>query len=117
MRIDAASLNFHDLDVVTGRPGAIKAMGLERGRGPTTLSVMTQRSPFRYVRTSAEIIRLVVMLHGRFPLSLRTVDDLLPERGIKISHGSVRFRRQRCPFRRSRGGHVHGHAHDLDAGQ
>jgi transposase-like protein len=32
---------------------------------------MTQRSPFRYFKTSSEIIRLAVMLYIRFPLSLR----------------------------------------------
>jgi putative transposase len=31
------------------------------------------------------------MLYVRFPLSLRNVEDLLHERGIDISHESVRF--------------------------
>ena len=52
---------------------------------------MTKRSPFRYFRTSPEIIRLAVMMYVRFPLSLRNVEDLLHERGIDISHESVRF--------------------------
>jgi putative transposase len=52
---------------------------------------MTQRSPFRYFKTSPIIIRLAVMLYIRFPLSLRNVDDLLHERGIDITHESVRF--------------------------
>ncbi len=52
---------------------------------------MTERSPFRYFRTSPEIIRLAVMLYIRFPLSLRNVEDLLHERGIDISHETVRF--------------------------
>ena len=52
---------------------------------------MTQRSPFRYFKTSPEIIRLAVMLYVRFPLSLRNVEDLLHERGIEISHETVRF--------------------------
>jgi putative transposase len=30
---------------------------------------MTKRSPFRYFKTSPEIIRLAVMLYIRFPLS------------------------------------------------
>ena len=47
---------------------------------------MIKRSPFRYFKTSPEIIRLVVMLYVRFPLSLRNVEDLLHERGIEISH-------------------------------
>ena len=35
------------------------------------------------------------MLYMRFPLSLRNVDDLLHERGIKISHETVRYWRNR----------------------
>ncbi|WP_380054084.1 IS6 family transposase [Falsihalocynthiibacter sp. SS001] len=52
---------------------------------------MTKRSPFRYFKTSPEIIRLAVMLYVRFPLSLRNVEDLLHERGIDVSHETVRF--------------------------
>jgi putative transposase len=52
---------------------------------------MTKHSPFRYFKTSPEIIRLAVMMYVRFPLSLRNVEDLLHERGIEISHETVRF--------------------------
>lgn len=52
---------------------------------------MTKRSPFRYFRTSPEIILLAVMMYVRFPLSLRNVEDLLHERGIDISYETVRF--------------------------
>ncbi len=52
---------------------------------------MTQRSPFRYFKTSPEIIRLAVMMYIRFPLSLRNVEDLLHERGIDICHETIRF--------------------------
>jgi len=52
---------------------------------------MTKRSPFRYFKTSPEVIRLAVMMYIRFPLSLRNVEDLLHERGIDISHEAVRF--------------------------
>ncbi|WP_341860922.1 IS6 family transposase [Gymnodinialimonas sp. 57CJ19] len=52
---------------------------------------MTKRSPFRYFKTSPEIIRLAVMLYVRFPLSLRNVEDLLHERGIDVSHETIRF--------------------------
>ena len=31
------------------------------------------------------------MLYTRFPLSLRNVEDLLDERGVEISHETVRF--------------------------
>ena len=47
--------------------------------------------PFRYFKTSPEIIRLAVMLYIRFPLSLRNVEDLLHERGIDVSHETVRY--------------------------
>lgn len=52
---------------------------------------MTNRSPFKNFKTSPEIIRLAVMMYIRFPLSLRNVEDLLHERGIEISHKTVRF--------------------------
>lgn len=47
-------------------------------------------SPFRYFNSSPEVIRLVVMMYVRFPLSLRNVEDLLSERGIDICHETVR---------------------------
>ena len=48
-------------------------------------------SPFRRFNSSPEVIRLVVLMYVRFPLSLRNVEDLLFERGIDISHETVRF--------------------------
>jgi len=45
----------------------------------------------RYVKTSPKIIRLAVMTHFRFPLSLRNVEDLLHERGIELSNEAVRL--------------------------
>jgi hypothetical protein len=47
-------------------------------------------SPFRRFNPSPEVIRLVVMMYVRFPLSLRNVEDLLFERGIDICHETVR---------------------------
>ena len=52
---------------------------------------MTKHSPFRYFKTSPEVIRLAVMLYVPFLLSLRNVEDLLHERGIDVSHETVRF--------------------------
>lgn len=52
---------------------------------------MKKHNPFRYFKTSPEVIRLAVMLYVRFPLSLRNVEDLLHERGIEVSHETVRF--------------------------
>ena len=46
---------------------------------------------FRYFKTSPEIIRLAVMMYIRYPLSLRNVEDFLHERGIDITHETVRF--------------------------
>ncbi len=48
------------------------------------------KNPFRYFKTSPEVIRLAVMMYVRFPLSLRQVEDLLHERGINISYETVR---------------------------
>ena len=48
-------------------------------------------NPFRFFNTSPEVIRLVVMMYVRFPLSLRIVEDLLFERGVDICHETVRF--------------------------
>jgi transposase-like protein len=48
-------------------------------------------NPFRYFNSSPEIIRLVVMMYVRYPQSLRNVEDLLAERGIDISHETVRL--------------------------
>ncbi|MBX3594351.1 IS6 family transposase [Sphingomonas sp.] len=47
-------------------------------------------SPFRRFNSSPEVIRLVVMMYVRFPLSLRNVEDLLFERGIDVCHETVR---------------------------
>tara|TARA_R110000772_G_scaffold35451_1_gene85417 strand:+ start:31 stop:501 length:471 start_codon:yes stop_codon:yes gene_type:complete len=52
---------------------------------------MTKKNPFRYFKTSPEIIRLAVMMYVRFPLSLRNVEDFLHERGIDICHETVRY--------------------------
>ena len=46
--------------------------------------------PFRYFKTSPEIIQLGVMMYIRFPLSLRNVEDLLHERGIDVCHETIR---------------------------
>ena len=48
-------------------------------------------SPFRCFNSSPEVIRLVVLMYVRFPLSLRNVEDLLIERGIDLSHETIRF--------------------------
>mgnify|MGYP002478479110 CR=1 FL=1 len=52
---------------------------------------MIKKNPFRYFKTSPQIIRLAVMMYVKFPLSLRNVEDLLHERGIDICHETVRY--------------------------
>ena len=52
---------------------------------------MTKPSPLLYLKTSPEIIRLAVMMYVCYQLSLLNVEDLLHERGIEISHETVRF--------------------------
>ena len=49
------------------------------------------QDPFRWFDSSPEVIRLVVMMYVRYPLSLRNVEDLLFERGIDICHETVPF--------------------------
>ena len=56
---------------------------------------MAKRHPVKYFKTSPEIIRLAVMLYVRFPLSLRNVEDLIHERGIDVSHETIRYWWQR----------------------
>ena len=48
-------------------------------------------NPFRCFNSSPEVIRLVVMVYVKYPLSLRDVEDLLHERGIDVCHETVRF--------------------------
>lgn len=48
-------------------------------------------SLFRRFNSSPEVIRLVVLMYVRFPLSLRNVEDLLFERGIDLCRETVRF--------------------------
>jgi len=48
-------------------------------------------SPLKRFNSSPEVVRLVVMMYVRFPLSLRNVEDLLFERGSDICHETFRF--------------------------
>ena len=48
-------------------------------------------NPFRYFKTSPEIIQLGVLMYVRIPLSLRNVEDLLRERGIDVCQESGRL--------------------------
>ncbi len=50
---------------------------------------MKELSPFRYFKTSPEVIRLAVTMWIRLPLSLRQVEGLLFERGNRRLHASL----------------------------
>ena len=50
----------------------------------------SDRSPYRGYRFPPEIIAHAVWLYFRFHLSFRDVQDLLAERGIIVSHESIR---------------------------
>ena len=51
------------------------------------------QSSFPCFNPPLEAIRLVVIMYLRFPLSLRSVDDFLFERGIELSHETLCFSR------------------------
>lgn len=52
---------------------------------------MSKQDPFKYYKTSPEIIKLAVMYYVRYPLSLRQVEDILYERGIDVCHETIRY--------------------------
>ena len=52
---------------------------------------MKKPDPFKYFKTSPEIIRLTVMHYIWFPLLLRNVEGLLHERGLDVSREMVRY--------------------------
>jgi hypothetical protein len=49
-----------------------------------------ESQPVPVLQTSPEVIRLGVMMYVRFPPSLRNAEDLPHERGIGISHQTIR---------------------------
>ena len=73
--------------------------------------------PFRWFDSSPEVIRLVVMMYVKYPLSLRNVEDLLFERGIDICHETVRLWWNRfgpmfaAEIRKKRVDRMRGHTH------
>ena len=72
-----------------GGGGAVRGIGLEH-TDPLPYRLFMIKSPFQYFKTSPEIIQMAVMMYVRYPLSLRSVEDLLHERGIDTCHESVR---------------------------
>ena len=71
--------------------GGVRGTYLEAGLAVAKPSRMTKPSPFRYFKTSPQIIQLALMMYIRFPLSLRNLEDLPHERGIDICHETMRF--------------------------
>jgi hypothetical protein len=43
------------------------------------------KNPFRYFDSSSEVIRVVAAMYVKYPVLLRKVGDLLPERGISAT--------------------------------
>jgi putative transposase len=90
---------------------------VEQGQGASIPRLRKPPSPIRYFNSSPEVIRLVVIMYVRFPLSLRNVEDLLFERGIDICPETVRqwWNRFRPMFaadiRRQRVSHMRGFSH------
>ena len=74
-------------------------------------------NPFRWFDSSPEVIRLVVLMYVKFPLSLRNVEDLLAERGIDVCHETVRLWWNRfgpmfaAEIRRKRVDHMRAYTH------
>ena len=56
----------------------------------TTMSGMKQELSYRGYRFPPDIISRAVWLYHRFTLSLRDIEDLLAERGITVSHETIR---------------------------
>ena len=77
----------------------------------------TSDDPFRWFAPSPKVIRLVVMIYVRHPLSLRNVEHPLFERGIDICHETVRLWWNRLgpmlagEIRRKRVGHMRACTH------
>ena len=93
--IDAGAVSGHcqrdELATDATAPyGFVRGNWVDAALRPPYPARLTKRDPFKYFKTSREIIRLAVMMYVRFPLSLRNVEDLLHERGIDVSHESVR---------------------------
>jgi transposase-like protein len=55
------------------------------------------RNLFRFFYSSPEVIRLVVMMYIRYPLSLRQIENLLFERAVKVVAGACNHRELTLP--------------------
>jgi len=80
-----------DRGIASPPPGSSPRALSDESWAASGVIVWGMTNPFRYFNSSPEVIRLVVMMYVRYPLSLRNVEDLLAERGIDISYETVRF--------------------------
>ena len=67
----------------------LSASGEDRGsgigdRGSGRRRMTAPKNPLRYFDSSPKVIRLVVMMYVKHPLSLRNVEEQLFERGIDV---------------------------------
>lgn len=76
---------------ICGSVAAVLSKGCRAQAEAINRRMSKATSPFRYFHSSPEVIRLVVLMYVRFPLSLRNVDGLLLERGIDVCHKTVRL--------------------------
>ena len=60
---------------------------------------MPNQLSFRYFKTSTGIIQHALMLYVRFPLSLRSVEDLLHKRGVDVSYEAILYWWHRFGFK------------------
>ena len=56
---------------------------------------MPRKCPFKYFKSSRDIIRFAVKLRIHYGLSLRQCEDMLAERGIDVSYEAIRYWVQR----------------------
>ena len=97
-------------------PGDLQAAVSDQMRADAGVAVDTRdEQPVSIFQQFARGHPLVVMMYVRYPLSLRNVEDLLAERGIDISHETVRFWWNRfgpmfaAEIRKKRVAHMHGY--------
>lgn len=85
-------VRYEDLEYGARRGPARNSIARDlTGQGSIMPRPRKPASPFRCFNSSPEVIRLVVLMNVRYPLSLRNVEDLLPERGIDICYETVGF--------------------------
>ena len=81
MWVTAVQPNCYNCNTGSLEEALSEETSLKCASGTPSVTGMTKRDPFKYFKTSPELIRLAVMMYVRYPLSLRNVEDLLHERG------------------------------------